>query len=121
MVFSAMPSVVELGEQLADLAVVLDHAVGIDAEAGHALGLGLQVGEDVHAGGVPPQEERLAVGLRLVHEGERLGGDLLVDGLHPLAGQRAGVLDLLAAVDQRRRPDHPARAELLLERTSFCG
>ena len=31
---------------------------------------------------------------------EALGvlGDFVVDGLHPLAGQRAGVLDLLAAL-----------------------
>ena len=65
----------------------------------------------MHAGGVPPQEERLAVGMRLVHEGERLGGDLLVDGLHALAGQRAGVLDLLArrraGADDRITPRGP--------------
>ena len=30
---------VELVEQLADVAVVLDHAVGVDAEPGHALRL----------------------------------------------------------------------------------
>ena len=45
---------VELVEQLADVAVVLDHAVGIDAEPGLALRLRLQVREDVHAGRVEP-------------------------------------------------------------------
>ncbi len=38
-------------------------------------------------------------------------GHLLVDGLHPLAGQRPGVLDLAVG----GRLDHAARAELLLE------
>ena len=41
-------------EQFADMAVVLDHAVGIDAEAGLALGFLLEVRQDVHAGGVEP-------------------------------------------------------------------
>ena len=86
----------ELGEHLADVAVVLDHAVGIDAEAGLALGLLLQVREDVHAGGVPPDEERLVGLLGALHEVQRLGGDFLVDRLHALLGQRAGVRDLLA-------------------------
>ena len=36
-VLSAMPKLVELVEELADVAVVLDHAVGVDAEAGLAL------------------------------------------------------------------------------------
>jgi hypothetical protein len=107
---------VELREQLADLAVVLDHAVGVDAEAGHPLRCRLEVGEDVHARRVPPQEERLAVGLRLVDEGERLGRHLLVDGFHARARQRAGVLDLLGAVGRGRGPDHPARTKLPLER-----
>ena len=31
---------------------------------------------------------------RVLHEVERRRGDLLVDGLHALLGQRAGVLDL---------------------------
>ena len=32
------------------------------------------------------------------HEAQRLGDDLVVDGLHPLLGERAGVLDALGAV-----------------------
>ena len=98
---------VELGEQLADLAVVLDHAVGVDPEAGHPLRLRLEVGEDVHAGGVPPHEERLSVRMRLVHEGERLGGDLLVDRFHALPGQRTGVLDLSACRRRGRTTGSP--------------
>ena len=54
--------VVELLEQLADHAVMLDHAVGVDALAGLAERLLLQMGEDVHARRVEPDEERL-VGL----------------------------------------------------------
>ena len=61
-VLSAMPRLVELVEQLPDHAVVLDHAIGIEADAGDALRRGLEVGPDVHPGGVPPQEERLARG-----------------------------------------------------------
>ena len=56
--------------------------------------LRLQVREDVHAGRVEVAEERL-VGLVLpVDEVERRGEELLVDRLHALLGQRAGVLDL---------------------------
>ena len=51
----------ELGQHLADLAVVLGHAVGIDAKSGLAFGFCLQMREDVHPRGVPPQEERLVV------------------------------------------------------------
>ena len=88
----------ELVEQLPDHCVMLDHAVGIDAEAGLAFGLRLQMREDVHPGGVPPHEERLAVFVRLIHEVERRLGGFLVDRLHALLGQRAGVFDLLLAV-----------------------
>ena len=52
--------VVELLEHRADHVVVLDHAVGIEADAGLAVGLLLQVRPDVHARGVEPHEERLA-------------------------------------------------------------
>ena len=88
---------VELVEELPDVAVVLDHPVRVDAQAGDALRLGLQVGEDVHPGRVPPHEERLVVRVRPVDEVHRAGEELLVDRLHPLLGQRAGVLDALLA------------------------
>ena len=113
MVLSAMPEFVELGEELPDLPVVLDHAVGIHAQAGLALGLLLQVRPDVHAGGVPPAEEGL-VGLVLaLDEVERARRDLLVHGLHALLGQRAGVFDLLRPVRIR-----PASATRRAARTS---
>ena len=78
----------EFVEHLADVAVVLHHAVGIDAEAGLAFTLRLETRPDVHAGGVPPHEERL-VPLRCVrHEAKGVRGDFLVDRLHALFGQR---------------------------------
>ena len=52
--------VVELLQQRADHVVVLHHAVGIEADAGAAVGLLLQMGPDVHARGVEPDEERLS-------------------------------------------------------------
>ena len=51
--------IVELLQQLADVPVGLDHAVGVEAEPGLALRLLLQMREDVHARGVEVAEERL--------------------------------------------------------------
>ena len=48
----------------------------------------------------------------LLHELQRLGGDLLVDRLHALLRQRAGVRDLPAG----KAVDDAARTKLLLER-----
>jgi hypothetical protein len=103
----------QLVEQLADHGVVLDHAVGVDAQAGLALGLLLEVRPDVHAGGVPPQEERLALALRVGHEAHGLAGELLVHRLHALDVERPGQLDLLLAVGQRPGVEHTAGAVLL--------
>ena len=44
---------------------------------------------------------------------QRLLGDLLVDRLHALLGERAGALDLLRAVRVGPGVDHAARAEPL--------
>ena len=55
--------VVEGLEQLADVAVVLDHAVGVlgpGGQARRAAPLGRDVGAEVHPGAVVPAEERLA-------------------------------------------------------------
>ena len=49
--------------------------------------------EDVHAGRVPPEEERLVRLLGALHEVERLRRHLFVDRLHALLRQRAGVRD----------------------------
>ena len=76
---------------------MFDHAVGIEAQARLAFALFLEVREDMHAGGVVIAEERLAgLGL-LVHPRQGGIGELVVDGLHSLDGERAGVLDLLLA------------------------
>ena len=109
------PEVVELLQDLADVRVVLDHPVGVDPEAGLALRAPLQVREDVHPRRVPPEEERLLGLVRLVDEAERPLGDLVVDRLHPLLGQRPGVLDLVVAGPRPPRAQHAARAEALLE------
>ncbi len=78
--------------------------------------------DNVHARGVEPEEERLAVLARLVDELEGVVEDLVVHGLHPLGTKLAGVLDLLLAdltparlhgrvIDiGRPRMDHVARA-----------
>ena len=73
----------------------------------------LHVGAEVHAGAVPPAEEGLT-GLVLALD-EVLGGGerFLVDGLHALLGQRAGVLDGLATLAVGLAVEHAARAELL--------
>lgn len=51
----------------------------------------------MHPRRVEPDEERLLVDPRLVDEGQGLVADLLVDGLHPVRVERAGVLDPLLA------------------------
>jgi hypothetical protein len=79
------------------LPVVLHHAVGIDAEPGLALGRGLETGPDVHAGRIEPDEERLAVADGAIDEVGRGLQKLLVDRLHALLGERAGVLAFLLA------------------------
>ena len=60
-------------------------------------------------------EERLVVLDRLLHELEAGVEELLVDRLHALDRQRAGVLDLLRAVGVGPGVEHAARPELLLE------
>ena len=107
--------VVDQLEQLADVHVVLDHAVAVFVLAGDADVLGFHMGAEVHARAVPPAEERLA---RLGLAGDEvLGGGqgFVVDGLHALLGQRPEVLDGLAALAIGLALDHAARAELLQE------
>ena len=92
-----------------------------------------QVGDDVHARRVQPDEERLALLLRLVDELERVLADLVVDRLHPLWVERPGVLDLLLADLAPARVDvrivdvvrvtveHVARTDLVLELRRVVG
>src|SRR5262245_2195965 len=65
----------------------------------------------MHARRVPPDEEGFAGPVLLLHERQRPRGNLLVDRLHALLGERAGILDLAAG----ERMDHASRAESLLE------
>ena len=104
----------EFGEDLADMAVVFDHAIGVDAEAGLAFGLFFQVGEDVHSGGVPPEEEGFVGFFGTIEEVEGFGGDLFVDGLHAFFGERAGVVDVVdLAVSEA--VDHASGTEFFLK------
>jgi len=93
--------------------VVFHHAVGILVLPADPAVLFLDVRAEVHARGVPPHKEGLAGRRCLVEVLERARGDLVVDGLHALAGERAGVFDLLRPVRQRPAVDHPARPEAL--------
>ena len=101
----------EFGEDLADMAIVFDHAIGVDAEAGLAFGLFFQVGEDVHSGGVPPEEEGFVGFFGTIEEVEGFGGDLFVDRLHAFFGERAGVVDLAVG----ETVDHASGAEFFLK------
>ncbi|MNQ93271.1 hypothetical protein D3C85_1087290 [compost metagenome] len=107
--------VIEFFQQLTNLAVVLDHTVRIQANAGLAIGFLAQVGPDMHAGAVEPDEERLVSLVCLVDEVPGGLDELVVDGFHTLAGQWAGVLDLAVGI----RVDHPARAVLFPELRVF--
>jgi hypothetical protein len=62
-------------------------------------------------GGVHPREERRAGGALAADEVDRHLGDLVVDALHALLGQRTGVLDPLRPVAVRPRVEDAARAE----------
>ena len=63
----------------------------------HRLILRREVRDDVHAGRVKPDEERLVVFLGLVDEIERHVANLVIHSLHTLGIERAGVLNLLFA------------------------
>jgi hypothetical protein len=84
-------------EELADLPVMLDHAVGIDPQPGLSLGCGLEVGPDIHAGRVEPHEERAAISHRAFYEFRCGPQKLLVDRLHAQPGEGAGVVASLLA------------------------
>ena len=111
-------------QHLADLAVVLHHAVSEDAEPGDALARFLQMGVEVHARGRQPGKPGRA-GFRVAFDEVHGAADeLLVGGLHALLGQRTGVLALLHAhraeariIDVARgvgglAVEHAARTEL---------
>jgi hypothetical protein len=95
----------------ADVVVVLEHAgpvqVGLRGVFLRRVApVVVEAGVEVHAAGVEPDEEGLALVLGLLHEVFGLGDDLAgVEVLHPLLGQRTSVLTPLLA--------HPAEARVL--------
>src|SRR6516165_5663757 len=89
--------IVELLQELADLPVMLHHPVRIDAEPGLSLRRWLEMGPNVHAGRIEPDEERLAVADGAVDEFHRGLQELLVDCLHAFLGERASVVAFLLA------------------------
>ena len=103
MVLSSTPRSFELLEQRADLLVVLEHlgandvCLGAAFVDGHLDVLLLRMRPDVDRGRVEPDEERLVALAVAVQVVERLVENFGVEGLHALARQRAGVLDLLLA------------------------
>jgi hypothetical protein len=101
------PQLVQPVQQGADDLVVVDHRVVVGRLPATGLpdALRLGMGAEMHVGGVEPDEERRPRLVLAVDEVQGVLQDLVVDGLHPLAGQRPGVLDPLA-------PD-PAPAGLL--------
>ena len=104
-------------EDRAHVLVVVDHDVVIDSLilACLADARRLGVGAEVHVGVIRPQEKRL-LGLDLAFD-EVLGTglDVVVDGLHPLLGQGAGVFDPAVG----KGVDHAPGAVLFLELRIF--
>lgn len=96
MVFVGEAGRVDLVEDGADHGVRLEHAVGVFGQRGQprlAAVLRADVGAKMHSHRVHLDEERL-VRLHLpVDEVDRGRRRLVVDRLHPLSGQRPGVLD----------------------------
>ena len=98
--------VVQLLQQGAHALIVVDHDVVVFRlpAAGLAQALGLGMGPEVHVRGVEPHEERL-IGLGLAVDVFRgRGQDLIVDGLHPLFGQLAGVFDAPVGITAEHAP-----------------
>ena len=99
MVSLAMPMSSSALSKRADGVVVLEHAVDVLAVAVlvAAAMLGPDVRAQVHAGRVEPDEERLARSPLPLHVVDGRSRGLVVDRLHALLGERAGVLDGLLA------------------------
>ena len=122
--------IVEHLEDLPDIPVMVDHRVVIRAlelpRLAQARRLG--VGAEVHVGEVHPDQGGLAGLVLALDEIDGARGDVVVDRLHALLGQRAGVdTGLLADAAEARLDrgivlvgglavEHAARAELRAER-----
>src|SRR4029453_14882828 len=121
------PHIVELFEQLPDLAVMLDHSIRIDTQSCLSLGCRLESCPDMDAGRIHPCEERLLV---LVRAGDEILSCLekfFVCGFHPFLVQGTRIFAVLLAPfaktrvfagslgARRRASEYPARTELQLE------
>ena len=73
------------------------------------------MGAEMHSRRVEPDEEGLVRFGRAIHEVECAVDEFLVDGLHPLLSEGAGVFDLAVRI----RVDDAARAELFAEARIF--
>ena len=125
--------VIQRLEDRADILVVVDHGVVVRALPAACLADALRfgVGAEVHVREVHPDKGWLAGLVLPLNEVHRTGSDVVIDRLHPLLGQRAGVLahllaDLAEARIHRRivhsrglAIQHAARAELRAERRVF--
>ena len=96
-------------QQFADMHVVFHHAVVVLVAEGSADAgmLVLDVGAEVHPGGVPPGEPGLAGIVLALDEVLGRGQGLLVHGFHALLGQRPGVLDFTVGAEALITPRGP--------------
>ena len=91
------PELVEFVEHRTDVLVVRHHHVGVvTLPVALALVLGRGMRAEVHPGGVPPEKKGFLGLVGLIDEPQSVAGDLGIEGLHALTGERAGVLNLLA-------------------------
>ncbi len=111
-VLSGHAEIVDLLQQITDVAVEFDHPVRVQAVPGLAHRRRLQMREHVHARGVEVAEPRHVLFRLALHEVEGGGQELLVHRLHPLSGQWAGVLDGLLS----NLPEHRIDGRIVLVR-----
>ena len=101
--------VLELRKQLAHLAVMLHHAVGIETKSGFSDMLFLHVSEIMHSRGVEPTKEWLARTLCSLQKVFGNCQDLFVNRLHPFLVERTRVFN--AAIC--KSTNYSSRTELL--------
>ena len=105
----------DLGKDTADAVVVLEHAVGIEADAALAFPFLAEVGPDMHACGGHPGKEWFAILVGPFDEINRRVGKFVVSGFHALFRHGTGVLDLLAAFAVSPGVEHAPGAALFTE------
>ena len=96
-----LADVLELLEHQSDVVIELVHAGFLFRPAilrvARRVPFLREMGDDVHAGRVEPDEEGLVVGFGLIYELQGEIADFVVHGFHALGIKCAGVLDLLLA------------------------